>query len=334
MDSTHALGHPEFVHGFVVDHRRQVRRGTVQHGVGRGAIDRAFCHRPAADRAHRDGHPLHDVVVGSDVHRTDLSDQLVIQPVDETDEFVLAMLIDTSIDNHDARLRFNPREWQGRMPGDTVMAYGLDLSDTSLAGTTSSVHEFDVPDAGFDSTQFNGIMAETCVFTIGHSTHPIDEFIRMLKANDIERVIDVRTVPGSRHNPQFGERELATSMPNVGIDYQRLKELGGLRHTPMTAATINGAWRNRSFRNYADYMQTPEFAAGIDELIALAKKQTVAIMCAEAVPWRCHRSLIGDALLARGLQVTDIMSLTSTKPHTMTGFAKVDGDHVWYPPED
>ena len=177
-------------------------------------------------------------------------------------------------------------------------------------------------------------MAETRVYTIGHSTHPIDEFVGMLKANDVERLIDVRTVPGSRHNPQFGENELAKSMPHAGIDYQRLKELGGLRHTPVADATINGAWLNKSFRNYADYMQTPEFVSVVDELIALATKQTVAIMCAEAVPWRCHRSLIGDALLARGLKVIDIMSLTSTKPHTMTGFAKVDGDRVWYPRED
>jgi len=177
-------------------------------------------------------------------------------------------------------------------------------------------------------------MAGSCVYTIGHSTHPIDEFVGMLRANDIERLIDVRTVAGSRHNPQFGERELAISMPGAGIDYQRLSELGGLRHTPVAEASINGAWRNKSFRNYADYMQTPEFVIGIEELIALAKKQTLAIMCAEAVPWRCHRSLIGDALLARGLRVTDIMSRTSTKPHTMTGFAKVDGDHVWYPPEE
>lgn len=96
---------------------------------------------------------------------------------------------------------------------------------------------------------------------------------------------------------------------------------------------MNGAWRNKSFRDYADYMQTPEFAAGIDDLIALAAKQTVAIMCAEAVPWRCHRSLISDALLARSIQVQDIMSETSTKPHLMTDFAKVDGERVWYPPK-
>ena len=177
-------------------------------------------------------------------------------------------------------------------------------------------------------------MAGTCVYTIGHSTHPLDEFVRMLKTNGIERLIDVRTVPGSRHNPQFGESELLTSMPAAGIDYQRLKALGGLRHTPVADATINGAWRNKSFRAYADYMQTPEFVGGVDELIALASKQTVAIMCAEAVPWRCHRSLIGDALLARGWQVANVMSKTSTTPHTLTSFAKVDGDCVWYPPEE
>ena len=156
----------------------------------------------------------------------------------------------------------------------------------------------------------------------------------MLRATGIERLIDVRTVPGSRHNPQFGEGELAKSMLDAGIDYQRITELGGLRHTPAAQTSINGAWRNKSFRNYADYMQTSEFAAAIDDLIELAKTQKVVIMCAEAVPWRCHRSLIGDALLARGLHVADIMSLTSTTPHTMTSFAKVDGDRVWYPPEE
>jgi uncharacterized protein (DUF488 family) len=176
-------------------------------------------------------------------------------------------------------------------------------------------------------------MTETRVYTVGHSTHPLDEFVGMLKANGVERLIDVRTVPGSRHNPQFGERELGTRLPVAGIEYQRLPALGGLRHSVSPDATINGAWRNRSFRSYADYMQTPAFAAGITELIELAKEQTVAIMCAEAVPWRCHRSLIGDALLARGLLVDDIMSQTSTKPHALTRFAKVDGDRVYYPPE-
>lgn len=174
-------------------------------------------------------------------------------------------------------------------------------------------------------------MTGTTVFTIGHSTHPLDEFVRMLDANGIRRLVDVRTVPGSRHNPQFGEKALAASMPEAGVDYVWMKELGGLRHTPAGAPTVNGAWRNASFRNYADYMQTPEFSAAIGELVVAAREQVVAIMCAEAVPWRCHRSLIGDALLARGLRVLDIMSATSTKPHELTSFAKVDGTRVWYP---
>lgn len=176
-------------------------------------------------------------------------------------------------------------------------------------------------------------VTEITVYAIGHSTHPIDEFVGLLKTNGVERLVDVRTVPGSRHNPQFGEEALAASMPQVGLDYQRLEALGGLRRTPVSVESINGAWRNKSFRSYADYMQTTEFAEGIDTLLALAGKQTVAIMCAEAVPWRCHRSLIGDALLARGVHVFDIMSRTSTKPHTMTSFAKVEGHRVWYPPD-
>ncbi len=151
----------------------------------------------------------------------------------------------------------------------------------------------------------------------------------MLNANGIERVIDVRTVPGSRHNPQFGEKELQTWLPQAGIDYGRMRDLGGLRKT--TKDSINSGWRNASFRGFADYMQTPEFATGVDELLGAARQQTVTIMCAEAVPWRCHRSLIGDALLARGVPVFDIMSRTSTKEHTLTSFAKMDGTRVWYP---
>jgi uncharacterized protein (DUF488 family) len=171
----------------------------------------------------------------------------------------------------------------------------------------------------------------THVLTVGHSTHPIDEFIGMLRANDVELVADVRSIPKSRHNQQFGEDELHVSLPDVGIEYRRLDGLGGLRHT--TKDTVNGAWRNASFRGYADYMQTPAFDEALDGLIELAQSNTVAIMCAEAVPWRCHRSLIGDALVARGIEVDDIMSATSTKPHTMTSFAHVDGTRVTYPEE-
>lgn len=167
------------------------------------------------------------------------------------------------------------------------------------------------------------------VYTIGHSTHPLGEFVAMLKSHGVGCVADVRTVPGSRHNPQFGREELGKSLPGFGIEYTWMKHLGGLRHT--TKASINIGWRNASFRGYADYMQTPEFAEAIAELVRLAEDNTVAIMCAEAVPWRCHRSLIGDALLVRGVDVIDIMSATSTRPHTLTSFARVEGTHVWYP---
>lgn len=174
-------------------------------------------------------------------------------------------------------------------------------------------------------------MNDTRVMTIGHSTHPIDEFIRMLDANGVDLVADVRSIPKSRHNPQFGEDELQVSLPNADIEYRRLAGLGGLRHT--TKDTVNGAWRNASFRGYADYMQTPAFDEALAELIEIAGTRSVAIMCAEAVPWRCHRSLIGDALLARHIAVDDIMSATQTKPHTMTRFAQVHGTRVTYPEE-
>lgn len=176
-------------------------------------------------------------------------------------------------------------------------------------------------------------MTGTTVFTIGHSTHPLDEFVRMLDANGIRRLVDVRTVPGSRHNPQFGEKALAASMPEAGVDYVWMKELGGLRHTPAGAPTVNGAWRNASFRNYADYMQTPEFSAAIGELVVAAREQVVAIMCAEAVPWRCHRSLIADALVARGVAACEIVSAKRLQLHRLTPFAVVDGERVTYPPD-
>jgi uncharacterized protein (DUF488 family) len=171
----------------------------------------------------------------------------------------------------------------------------------------------------------------TTVFTIGHSTHPLAELVEMLAAHGVTTLADVRTIAKSRHNPQFMADALAVSMPANGIGYVRLEELGGLRHA--TKDTVNGGWRNASFRGYADYMQTPEFAAGIDHLLGLAGTHRTAIMCAEAVPWRCHRSLIGDALLVRGVQVLDIMSATSAKPHSMTRFAHVDGRQITYPPE-
>ena len=167
------------------------------------------------------------------------------------------------------------------------------------------------------------------IFTIGHSTHPIDEFIALLKTYGIEQLVDVRTVPKSRHVPQFNSEALAEALGKQGIAYVHLKALGGLRHAKKDS--INTGWRNASFRGYADYMASNEFEQGIDRLIGLAKAKRTVIMCAEAVPWRCHRSLIGDALLARGITVEDIMSATSVRPHKLTEFAKVDGQQITYP---
>lgn len=167
------------------------------------------------------------------------------------------------------------------------------------------------------------------VYTIGHSTRPIDEFTEILKAYGINLLADIRTVPRSRHNPQFEEAALREALESHKIGYLHVAALGGLRHARKDS--INRGWKNASFRGYADYMQTPEFSSAMDELIALANKKTVAIMCAEAVPWRCHRSLVGDALLARDIEVVDILSETSAKPHKMTPWAKVDGTSITYP---
>lgn len=168
-------------------------------------------------------------------------------------------------------------------------------------------------------------------FTIGHSTRPLEEFIALLRAHDVTLVADVRTVPRSRHNPQYNRETLPTALAAAGVGYRHLAALGGLRHT--TAASVNTGWRNASFRGYADYMQTPDFDAGLAELLDLARHDTVAIMCAESVPWRCHRSLIADALTVRGIGVADIIGPGRAQPHHMTPFAHVEGLRITYPPE-
>jgi G:T/U-mismatch repair DNA glycosylase len=172
-------------------------------------------------------------------------------------------------------------------------------------------------------------MSSTTIFTIGHSTRPIETFIALLKHYNIDELVDIRTVAKSRHNPQYNGTELARVLRNHHIGYYHQKDLGGLRHT--LVYSLNTAWENSSFRGFADYMQTAEFKKGIQALIKRAHKKTIAIMCSEAVPWRCHRSLIGDALLMHGLTVQDIYSLTSVKPHTMTPWAVVYGSTILYP---
>jgi len=167
------------------------------------------------------------------------------------------------------------------------------------------------------------------ILTIGHSTRTLEEFIHLLQAHGATCVVDVRTVPRSLHNPQFNKTSLPRPLKKAGLQYVHMPGLGGLRHAKHDS--LNMGWRNTSFRGFADYMQTPEFAKSLEELIQLANHDQVAIMCAEAVPWRCHRSLVGDALLVHGILVEDIMSPTRRQVHTLTPFAKVRGAVITYP---
>ena len=167
------------------------------------------------------------------------------------------------------------------------------------------------------------------LWTIGHSTRPVAKFMALLRAHGIQRLIDVRTIPRSRHNPQFNLDQISRSLEEARIHYLHMPALGGLRHARRDS--INTAWRNASFRGFADYMQTPEFAVALKELMRLARSRRTAIMCAEAVPWRCHRSLVADALLARGFNVEEITSETSTRRHTLTPWSRVAGQRVTYP---
>jgi uncharacterized protein (DUF488 family) len=169
------------------------------------------------------------------------------------------------------------------------------------------------------------------VLTVGHSTRPLETFIELLKAHGVKGLVDVRTVPRSRHNPQFNKGSLPESLAAVGIKYVHMPGLGGLRH-PLRDSPNTG-WRNSGFRGFADYMQTPEFRKNLAELLHLAQGQCLAIMCAEAVPWRCHRSLIADALTVRGMQVEHIASATRRNRHAITPWARVEGLRLTYPPE-
>jgi uncharacterized protein (DUF488 family) len=169
------------------------------------------------------------------------------------------------------------------------------------------------------------------VLAIGHSTRPIEEFEELLRGAGVATVADVRTIPRSRANPQYEGPALERALAAAGIGYVHLPRLGGLRHA--RKESVNGAWRNASFRGYADYMQTPEFEEGLCELRALAKEGPVAVMCAEAVPWRCHRSLLADALAARGVLVRHIVGKGRTSPHRITPFARIRGRQVTYPAE-
>lgn len=175
--------------------------------------------------------------------------------------------------------------------------------------------------------------APPVIYTVGHSTRSIEEFLELLLHYGIGCLADVRTVPRSLHTPQFNKEQLSPFLRIRRIKYFHLKELGGLRRYVKTDQA-NAGWRNASFRGYADYMQTPDFSAGLARLVRLAQTRATAFMCAEAVPWRCHRSLIADALLVRGFQVVDIFSLSNSKPHHLTPMAHVEGLRVTYPAAD
>lgn len=167
------------------------------------------------------------------------------------------------------------------------------------------------------------------IFTVGHSTRTLGELVEVLRAHGVTRVVDVRTIPRSSHNPQFNRETLGKALHNRHLSYRLMKSLGGLRHA--RSDSTNTGWRNASFRGFADYMQTPAFGEALEKLLKLAEQKPTAIMCAEAVPWRCHRSLIADALTVRGYEVRDIMSVTSAKPHALMPMARVHGQQVTYP---
>ena len=168
--------------------------------------------------------------------------------------------------------------------------------------------------------------------TIGHSNHTWKDFLKLVRAHGVKRVVDVRIIPRSRNNPQFNRDTLSKKLRAARIGYVHLRKLGGLRRT--SRDSVNMGWRNTSFRGFADYMQTSEFGAGLDRLIKLAAQKRSAIMCAEAVPWRCHRSLIADALTVRGIRVDDIMSMKRSQVHLLTPFAHVRGYCITYPAGD
>jgi uncharacterized protein (DUF488 family) len=169
------------------------------------------------------------------------------------------------------------------------------------------------------------------IFTLGHSTLPIERFLALLHTYGIERIVDIRSMPRSRHNPQFNDTALAGSLAAEHLEYMHIPALGGLRRARKDS--LNTGWRNESFRGYADYMQTEEFQGALEALIEMRRGKRVAIMCAEAVPWRCHRSLIADALGVRGVPVVEILSDSNWRMHNLTPFALIDGVRITYPPE-
>ena len=171
--------------------------------------------------------------------------------------------------------------------------------------------------------------SELKILTMGHSTRTLEEFVELLKAYHVTLVVDVRTVPRSRHNPQFNKEALPNTLKACGVKYIHMPDIGGLRRPK--ADSINLAWKNISFRGYADFMQTKEFTENLLKLIALARENCLAIMCAEALPWRCHRNLISDALVVRHVKVEHVISVNSVISHRLSETAHVEGTKITYP---
>lgn len=175
-------------------------------------------------------------------------------------------------------------------------------------------------------------MKQKEIWTIGHSTHPLEEFVEMLKSFDIEEVVDVRSYPGSRKFPQFNKENLTESLPQNNIEYTHIKDLGGRRK--VDPESIHTVWRHPAFRGYADYMDTSDFETGIEELIKLAESKRVAYMCSEAVWWRCHRSMISDYLKSKGWIVMHIMAIGKADEHPYTAPAEIVDGELIYPEKD
>ena len=170
------------------------------------------------------------------------------------------------------------------------------------------------------------------IYTVGHSTRDFNEILAMLQDNQITHLVDVRAFPASRKHPQWNQAAIIDALP-PDIEYRWIPQLGGRRHTPKGVPSVNGAWQVKAFRDYADYMDSDEFKEGLNELLELAEHDRPAIMCSEAVPWRCHRRLITDALIVAGAEVADIISATTVKPASLHKHAHVQDGHLTYPPQ-
>jgi uncharacterized protein (DUF488 family) len=170
---------------------------------------------------------------------------------------------------------------------------------------------------------------ETVVLTIGHSTRTLEEFVQLIEVYGLTLVVDVRTVPRSRHNPHFNKETLPTSLKHYGVRYIHMPEIGGLRHPKHES--VNTAWKNSGFRGYADYMQTQEFTNSLLKIVALARENRLVLMCSEALPWRCHRNLISDALVVRHIKVEHIISKDGVIDHELNSLAQVEGTKITYP---